>query len=490
MATFTGTGSGTTGASSYTLKLDVWENSTDTTNNKSNIGWTLKLSSGSYNFYGYTVPTNVNIGGVTVYNSSPSLSIDANSEITIASGSLDITHNSDGSKTISCSASISNTSAYYMTGNIYCSGELTLTTILRQATITGANNFTDEEDPGFTFEKAGTGTLNVWLEPNPGSDHLCVREGIPNTGSYTWTLTDEEREQLRAKCVDSNSCTCRIGLYTIINGTEYASYVDKTLTIVNANPTFSDFDYYDINTSTINVIGIKTNNDAILIKGQSDLTAVVSYIDNKMVALKGATAKQYIATIDSQSVSADYNEDKDVTIYFDKINSSGTLKLSVRAYDSRNNSTVVTKDITVLDYEVPEINATATRLNNFENETTLSISADISLLTIDDTAKNSIESAQYRYREKNGDWGDLTDLVESSTSTKDDILTTKFEDIVLSLDNSKEFEIEVTIQDKLNTTTQTINVAIGKAIFFISSNKKACYINDIEIPQYDVISTW
>lgn len=134
MATFSGNGSGTTGASSYTLKLDVWENSVDNINNKSNVGWRLALDSGNYSFIDYPIYTRANVDG-EVYNASPRLSINPNSEIIIASGSKDIYHNSDGKRTISCSASISNTSAYYLPGNINVSGNLKLTDIPRYANV-------------------------------------------------------------------------------------------------------------------------------------------------------------------------------------------------------------------------------------------------------------------------------------------------------------------------------------------------------------------
>lgn len=134
MATFSGNGSGTTGASSYTLKLDVWENNVDNANNKSNVGWKLALDSGNYSFIDYPIYTKVNVDG-EVYNASPRLSINPNSEIIIASGSKDVYHDSNGSKSISCSASISNTSAYYLPGNINVSGNLKLTDIPRYANV-------------------------------------------------------------------------------------------------------------------------------------------------------------------------------------------------------------------------------------------------------------------------------------------------------------------------------------------------------------------
>ena len=53
---------------------------------------------------------------------------------------------------------------------------------------------------------AGGFNMSVWLEPNPNGPHLAVRDNIPNTGSYTWELTDEERNQLREAC-KGKTCT-------------------------------------------------------------------------------------------------------------------------------------------------------------------------------------------------------------------------------------------------------------------------------------------
>ena len=94
----------------------------------------MALDSGNYSFIDYPIYTKVNVDG-EVYNASPRLSINPNSEIIIATGSKDIYHNSDGKRTISCSASISNTSAYYLPGNINVSGNLKLTDIPRYANV-------------------------------------------------------------------------------------------------------------------------------------------------------------------------------------------------------------------------------------------------------------------------------------------------------------------------------------------------------------------
>ena len=106
--------------------------------------------------------------------------------------------------------------------------------------------------------------------------------------------------------------------------------------------------------------------------------------------------------------------------------------------------------------------------------------------------KNTITSVQYRYREKAGTWGSWTNLTTTLT-------TGKFtcNNVILSLDNSKSFEFEIQVTDKLQTNTKNAILDVGQAIFFISSNKKQCYINGINVmvnstysTDEEIIGTW
>ena len=382
-------------------------------------------------------------------------------------------HDNSGNFNTYIGASLSTT---FVSGD--CGGNISLPQIPRQANITGASNFNDEENPSFTFNNPGGFTMNVWLEPNPAGDHLCVRNNIPNNGRYTWNLTEEERNQLRAKC-KSNSCTVRMGLYTIIGNTTYTSYVDKTMTIVNANPTFTDFDYKDSNSQVVAV----TENNQVLVKGLSNLVVDIK-AENKMVAIKQATAKNYVSMIDNISISTEYSEN-DLSIDLGSINSSGTKKLDVRAYDSRNNSTLVSKNVIVYDYEKPVINATISRLNNFEDETTLRVDGSYSKLIINEVNKNGIQLVKYRYRETDGDWSNWENM-------SIDVNDNKFicETVIMLLDNTKSFEFEIEADDNLSNNKTILYVDVGKPVFFVSSNKRACYINGQEILTYDVVDEW
>lgn len=244
-------------------------------------------------------------------------------------------------------------------------------------------------------------------------------------------------------------------------------------------PDFNDFTYKDINGTVTNVTG----NDQVLVKGVSNLQVTVSSA-NKMVAKNSATPSKYIATIDTLNKSVDYSE-SDITLDVGTVVNAGTKRLTVTAYDSRTISKAVYKDILVYDYSKPVINLEVSRLNNFEAQTTLKISGSYTPLIVDNEDKNAITSVSYRYREQEGEW---SEWVPVNTTVTNNNFTCN--DVILSLDNTKAFELEAKVIDKLSDNEATGSIDVGEAIFFISSNKKACYINGQKIIMYDVLEEW
>ena len=260
---------------------------------------------------------------------------------------------------------------------------------------------------------------------------------------------------------------------TTVNG---GTYYTNT---ANCSPSFSTFNVKDNNSSVVAVTG----SDQVFVKSKSTLYVTIPSA-NKMTTQKSATPSSYGLSCDTLSQSANYSSN-DVNVNMGTIVNSGTLRVNVRAYDSRSNSALAYKDITVYDYAKPVLNVSATRLNNFENETTIQISGTYTRLTIGGTDKNTITNVKYRYRETGGTWGSWTNLTTTVNAGR-----FSCSDVILSLDNTKSFEFEVQATDNLDNNTKLASVNIGQAIFFISSNNKACYINGQEILMYDVIDTW
>lgn len=310
----------------------------------------------------------------------------------------------------------------------------------------------DSEDSGNTTSDTSISGYNDTSYQN------FFYDSIPNSNTGTY--------KVRLVCSEVNRDITATG----------GTYSTNT---AECSPSFSSFDVKDNNSSIVAVTG----NNQVFVKGKSTLYVMIPSA-NKMTTQKSATPSSYSLSCDTLNKSANYSTN-DVNVSMGSISNSGTLRVNVRAYDSRSNSALAYKDITVYDYTKPTINLSAKRLNDFENQTTLSISGTYTRLTINNTDKNTIINVKYRYREVDGTWSGWTNVNTT-------VISGKFtcSDVILSLDNTKSFEFEIQATDKLDSNASTTSIDVGQAIFLISSNKKACYINGQEILMYDVVDTW
>ena len=245
-------------------------------------------------------------------------------------GTWDVTvgHNADGSKAISVTGWISH-SQFSTSEQGYTH---TLTTIPRQANITESSNFTDVQNPTIKFSNPGGFNMSVWLEPNPNGPHLAVRDNIPNTGSYTWELTDEERNQLREAC-KGKTCTIRIGLYS--NNKQWASYHDRTYTITNANPSFTS-----ITATPVNPFG------SLYLQGKSSIKLTI----NGAKGIYGSTITTYSIKGGDYSYSGESN-----TYTTDVLSKSGDITFTATSTDSRGFTASKTVKVTVTAYTLPTL---------------------------------------------------------------------------------------------------------------------------------------
>ena len=313
----------------------------------------------------------------------------------------------------------------------------------------------------FKFYIIGNGT-QIDVEYNCST---TIYKGVNNTASsvpYLYaTIPNAKSGKYKVKVVYGSSTKTRD------NGNTY------TIKESICYPTFTAFTYKDANTTVTNITG----NNQILVKGLSKLAVEISST-NKMAVVNGATAKNYVASIDTLSASIDYSANA-ISKEIGVLNTTGTKRLNVTAYDSRGLSKTAYKDITIYDYAKPVVNVSAKRLNNFEDETTLTVSGSYSKLTIGGVDKNTLKSVQYRYREVGGTWGGWTDL---TTTLNNGNFTCN--DVLFTLDNTKEFQFEVKATDNfgdLTSQTAKITVDVGEVIFMVSTNKKTCYLKGEEI---------
>ena len=344
----------------------------DTANNRDTIYWQIRAVATpdkSWATYGYGYDESYSIydgstcraSGVHREGNYPNDPV-GNTERVVASGSWVQAHNADGNW--------STTLTY--NGHVYGSAytryiSVSLPMIPRKATISTAPDFNDEENPTITYSNlAGNSvnTLQACISLTGSNDDIPYRD-IPKTGSsYTFNLTEAERRILRQAC-STNSRTVYFYVMTVIGSNTYYSFLGTTLSIVNGNPTFNDFEFADTNQMTVALTGNNQN----IIKDYSNVTATIS-TSNKAVANKEATMSKYRFMCGNSSVDASYSGNSDVSM---TINNIPNGLFNVFAIDSRDNSKMISKLANqVIEYlEITKGNISATRSNGVSEETTL-----------------------------------------------------------------------------------------------------------------------
>nr|DAX05589.1 MAG TPA: protein of unknown function DUF859 [Bacteriophage sp.] len=394
--------------------------------------------------------TQYSIGGYTL---TPGYKLLASKDITVS-------HNGDGSFPYTTVAFAIN--SYHANGET--SGAISAPTIPRQANVTGYNDFNDEQNPTITYNNPGGFRINARLE-FAGTN--IKRDNISNTGSYTFNLTDAERKLLRQKCTGS-SMTVRGVIATCIGGTteNYWSYWDRTMTIVNGNPTFDNFNFVDSNTKTVALTG----NNTSIVKGYSNVKVTIP-TSMKATAKKEASLSKYRVSIGTAiPVDITYSSDKDVN---GTVNNADSSTINVYAIDSRNNSKLVSKQATnFISYSnIEKGNIDVVRTNGVSEDVTLKINGTFNKVNFGKIT-NSIKSAQYRYRIKGtntwSSYNNLTLTIKDNNFSYNGLIKGDTKTLGFNVEHS--YEVEVLVKDELSEATFTDTFGSGTPNIALAKN--------------------
>lgn len=433
-------------------KIEVTVNSQSIENNTSNITvkvWFFRTNQGYTTFGSGTCYCSIN--GTSYSQAVTSSEKITSSPIALFTKTVNIGHNNDGSKSIWVVAHISHNAPLTSSDQGFNAG---LPIIPRAAVFTGADDFTDEQNPKIYFNNPAGFRLQLKMEAG-SDDYLVVRDNLVNPNSpYTFLLTEDERNKLRAKTPNSNKLTVRFTVATYMPGSTTPgnhSYGDKTMSIVNANPVFSpsQLSYEDTNSNTLAV----TNNNQLIVRNHSQLR----------ISFASATAQKSASIVKYQIIFNGNSQDKTSEGSYDlgSVDSSSSLKLQVKAIDSRGNSTTVSKTVQILDWVLPIINSSAKRVNNYEDETKLKSDVDISKVK----NLNSLSSLQYRTKKvSDSTWGSWINF-ENNTET------------TVILDKLFAWDLEIKASDKFGTITQNLIIPKGIPIMFFDTKKLSVGIN-------------
>jgi hypothetical protein len=240
----------------------------------------------------------------------------------------------------------------------------------------------------------------------------------------------------------------------VVSGATFRSTLTKTLSIVNANPTFSasQIVYADANKVLSGITG-DIADDQKIVQNQSSLSVAFSAAQGN----KGAYITEYLLALNGVTKTAKESG----SVSFGAIDASRDVTLSVTAKDSSGNTTTVEKNITVIAWALPTITATIERQNNYEDETYLTVDASIS--SVD--GKNTIKSITYQHMEVGGSYGQPVSISNKTRYT-------------INMDKEKDFFFLITVEDAFDYDSKEFYLAKGKFPLFIDTEKYAVGVNE------------
>lgn len=229
--------------------------------------------------------------------------------------------------------------------------------------------------------------------------------------------------------------------------------------IKHVPPSFSSsaISYLDRNSTTVEISG---NNQHIIQNASLPRASVNSAASGN----DGKTISRYIFTLGGQERTRTSLGSVD----FNSIDASYNQTLRVTAEDSAGLRTTVTRTVTVIAYQQPQLQYSAQRLGNLSDSTLMKLSGSISSLS----GSNSLQTTRYRYRTEGGSYGSWFTFNRSISGSS---FTTT--DVTLQLDNTTGFEIEIQVSDRLTTRIVVVTVRSGRPITFTDVDLNSFGVN-------------
>ncbi len=349
MAQFSGNiGISTGQTDKYSLLLDVSEKSYSIENNTSVVEWWVGIRSNTayHNHYGLSETYVVNINGTVVHNAVHTPTVNSGATVWVASGTTTVSHNADGSKSISVSASFNNADrGTYLPTTGSCSGSLKLTTIPRATT---PSIDKPSLDCGSAIKISGTSASSnfshkVYVTWNGTKIQIGTIASGTTTPSFSYTIpTDWEKN-----IPDSTSDIATFTLETISGSTSVGSK--------SVNATIK------VRSGVVPSIGTVSISDT-----NSICAGIGQYVQSQSkLKFSIATSGNQGSTITSVSTKFNNQTYTGSTFTTQAIQNSGTLTYTITVTDSRGRTATKSGSVSVTAYNPPSLtNVSAKRANS------------------------------------------------------------------------------------------------------------------------------
>ena len=349
MAQFSGNiGISTGQTDKYSLLLDVSEKSYSIENNTSTVEWWVGIRSNTayHNHYGLAETYTVVINGSTVHSAVHTPTVNAGQTVWVASGTTTVSHNADGSKKISVSASFNNADrGTYLPTTGSCSGSLKLTTIPR-ATVPSVDK--PSLDCGSVIKFTGTSASSnfshkLYTTWNNEEKLIATIDKGSTAVSYSYTIpNDWEKNMPNTTSAIATFILETLNGDTVIGRKSINATVQVRSGIVPTigNPTIEDTN------SISKVMGL-------YVQSQSCIKFTIPTSGNQ-----GSTITSVSTKFNNQTYSGS-------TFTTQAIQDSGTLTYTITVTDSRGRTATKSGSVTVTAYSPPSLtNVSAKRANS------------------------------------------------------------------------------------------------------------------------------
>lgn len=332
----------------YSLILRINEISYSVENNTSYVEWWVGIRSNTqyHTHNGIPETFKVSVNGTQVLDQSFTPNVPVGTLVGVKSGTVTISHDADGSKTISVSASFSGSNpGYYAPITGSCSGTVKLTTIPRASSISIDS---PSIECGNTININGSSasknfTHKIYATWNGKTSELVTIASGTTTPSFSYTIPTAWEKDL------PNS-TSGIATFTLetFSGSNSVGSKSVNATIKVRSGVVPSIDSIKITDANSVCAGIGQ-----IVQSQSRLNFAITYS-----GAQGSTVTSVSTEFEGQT----YNNSSFTT---GTVQGSGSISYTTTIYDSRGRSSQVSGKITVSAYSSPRLtNVTAKRANS------------------------------------------------------------------------------------------------------------------------------
>ena len=418
------------------ISLSITQNSQDVTKNTSNV--TVKVTAsctgGSYNALG-TSSGSITIDGTKYSFSGISYNTGGKSSWSgvVMTKTVNVSHNSDGTKTLSCSATFD--TRVPSSGVQSCSGSKTLTTIPRKSTLSVSN-----------------GTLGT-------AQTLTVTR---QSTSFMHTIT--------AKCGTVSATICTKSTSTSISFTPPLSWASQNTTGTSVSVTYTITTY---NGSTS--IGSNSYTKTCSIPASVKPSVTIAVTDSTGYAntyggyLKGLSKFKVVVTatpaygsaIASYKTTANGSNYTASSFTTGSLSSSGTLTVNTTVTDKRGRTGTASQSLTVLNYSKPLI--TALSVHRCDEDGTANDQGEYVQVVFSSsvTSLNNKNSATYKLEYKKTSESAYTTISLTDYANNYAVSNASY---IFPADSGSSYNVRVIVTDNFDSGSKATSASTGFTI--------------------------